>query len=245
MSRSQFLYLCIPNSNVPPVQTPKEARQIRNIAEQIYSLNSMYRFTDETLYLSMNYIYRYTKSVCRVQSKMMELIILTAMYIAGKFNEELNEPTITDVISSSTSVLKMADIKKMERKMLAKLNWNLYITSPQSILIEYINHLKETTGLAKPIEKYVSSFRAFNFIINNNFAEFLYPVYIIAFSELFLLPANFNINKNSIIKFLSLDENEIKQLNECTHLLFERVKERRFKKNKKRKKRICDKCLKQ
>ena len=44
----------------------------------------MYRFTDETLYLSMNYIYRYTKSVCRVQSKMLELIILTAMYIAGK-----------------------------------------------------------------------------------------------------------------------------------------------------------------
>jgi len=38
MSRSQFSYLCIPNSNVPPVQTPKEARQIRNIAEQIYSV---------------------------------------------------------------------------------------------------------------------------------------------------------------------------------------------------------------
>jgi len=51
----------------------------------------MYRFTDETLYLSMNYIYRYTKSVCRVQSKMMELIILTAMYIAGKvFDKYIN-----------------------------------------------------------------------------------------------------------------------------------------------------------
>jgi len=46
----------------------------------------MYRFTDETLYLSMNYVYRYTKSVCRIQSKMLELIILTAMYIAGKVN---------------------------------------------------------------------------------------------------------------------------------------------------------------
>ncbi|OUM65235.1 hypothetical protein PIROE2DRAFT_60160 [Piromyces sp. E2] len=132
----------------------------------------------------------------------------------------------------------------MERKMLAKLNWNLYITSPQSILIEYLNHLKETIGLAKPIEKYVSSFRAFNYIVNNNFSEFLYPVYIIAFSEVLLLPANFNINKNSVIKFLSLKEDEIKQLNECTHLLFERVKERRFKKISIRNNCVCDKCLK-
>jgi len=44
----------------------------------------MYRYTDETLYLTMNYIYRYTRSVNRIQSKMLELIILTSMYIAGK-----------------------------------------------------------------------------------------------------------------------------------------------------------------
>eukprot|EP00833_Pecoramyces_ruminatium_P012307 jgi/Orpsp1_1/1186339/evm.model.d7180000049858.2 len=244
MSRSQYSYLTNNDTNEPVVHTIKEYRQIRNIAEQIYNLNNMYRFTDETLYLAMNYIYRYTRSVCRIQSKMMELVILTSMYIAGKFNEELNEPTITDIMSSSTSIIKMNDVKKMERKMLAKLNWNLYITSPQSILIEYINYLKETTGLAKPIEKYISSFRAFNYIINNNFAEFIYPVYIIAFSELFLLPANFNINKNSIIKFLSLNENDLKQLNECTHLLFERVKERKFKKISLRNNCICENCIK-
>ncbi|ORX77048.1 hypothetical protein BCR32DRAFT_283551 [Anaeromyces robustus] len=245
MSRSQFSYMTSNNDlNIPITLTPKESRQIRNIAEQLYNLNSMYRFTDETLYLAMNYIYRYTRSVCRVQSKMLELIILTSMYIAGKFNEELNEPTITDIMSSSTSVIKMNDVKKMERKMLSKLNWNLYITSPQSVIIEYINYLKETTGLAKPIEKYISSFRAFNYIINNNFGEFIYPVFIIAFSELLLLPANFNINKNSIIKFLSLNKDDINQLNECLHLLFERVKERRFKKISIRNNCICDKCLK-
>jgi len=92
-----------------------------------------------------------------------------------------------------------------------------------------MDYLKKTTGLAKPIEKYISSFRAFNYIINNSmfiyiliyiiiiilnnfifklldFAEFIYPVYILAFSELLILPANFNINKNSIIEFLSLNE---------------------------------------
>jgi len=31
-----------------------------------------------------------------------------------------------------------------------------------------MNYLKETTGLAKPVEKYVSSFRAFNYIVNNS-----------------------------------------------------------------------------
>jgi len=244
MSRSQYSYISDNDSNTSVLHTPKESRQIKNIAEQIYNLNSMYRYTDETLYLTMNYIYRYTRSLNRIQSKMLELIVLTSMYIAGKFNEELNEPTITDIISSSTSIIKMSDIKKMERKILAKLNWNLYITSPQSILIEYMNYLKKTTGLAKPIEKYISSFRAFNYIINNNFAEFIYPVYILAFSELLILPASFNINKNSIIEFLSLNENEIKQLNDCIHLLFEKVKERKFKKISIRNYCICENCIK-
>jgi len=38
MSRSQYSYISDNNQNTPFVHTPKESRQIKNIAEQIYNV---------------------------------------------------------------------------------------------------------------------------------------------------------------------------------------------------------------
>jgi len=88
-----------------------------------------FKVTSETLYLSVGLVDRYL-SKCVVTRDILQLVGITAMFIAAKF-EELDPPPVDDFVYVSADSFSAEQIINLERKMLQAIRWNL--TSPFSL----------------------------------------------------------------------------------------------------------------
>ncbi|KAI5640500.1 G2/mitotic-specific cyclin-B [Phthorimaea operculella] len=91
----------------------------------------------ETFQLTVGIIDRYLQIVPNVQRDRLQLIGVTAMYIASKY-EEIYAPDVGDFVYVTASAYTKADVFQCEREMLQKLNFCLAKPIPLSFLRRFV-----------------------------------------------------------------------------------------------------------
>ena len=111
------------------------------ILNWITHVHFRFELLPETFYLTVNIIDRYLEKNPNFQLKDLQLLSLSAMLIASKY-EEIYAPEVNDFVWISNKSVTFNDIIKMESKILYKLNFEMLIVSPYIFLVR----LNEVSG---------------------------------------------------------------------------------------------------
>ena len=130
-----------------------------------------FKLTPETLYLSVNLIDRFLSEE-RIQRKSFQLIGVTCMLIASKY-EEIYAPEIRDFVYITDKSYNREDITRMEYKVLNKLKYEILTVSSYRFLerlvmltggdkkLFYLSQfILELTLIEYSMIKYIPSLRA-------------------------------------------------------------------------------------
>ncbi|XP_063784247.1 cyclin-I2 [Pseudophryne corroboree] len=97
-------------------------------------LKSRFQFYPETFGLAVSILNRILASV-KVQVKYLQCITVTCLYLAAKTNEEDEIiPSVKTLAVQSGCMYSSAEILRMERIILNKLQWDLYMATPVDFL---------------------------------------------------------------------------------------------------------------
>ncbi|KAM8971941.1 cyclin-I2 [Pelodytes ibericus] len=100
----------------------------------IGELTSLFHFYPETFGLAVCIFNRMLASV-KAQSKYLRCIAVTCLYLAAKTNEEDEIiPSAKNLAVQSACMCSSAEILRMERIILDKLQWDLYAATPMDFL---------------------------------------------------------------------------------------------------------------
>ncbi|XP_053319317.1 cyclin-I2 [Spea bombifrons] len=100
----------------------------------IEELRSLFHFYPETFGLAVSVLNRMLATV-KVQAKYLRCIAVTCLYVAAKINEEDEViPSVKNLAVQSGSMCSSAEILRMERIILDKLQWDLYTATPVDFL---------------------------------------------------------------------------------------------------------------
>ncbi|CAH2302091.1 Hypothetical predicted protein [Pelobates cultripes] len=100
----------------------------------IEELRSLFHFYPETFFLAVSILNRILASV-KAQAKYLRCISVTCLYLAAKANEEREViPLVKDLVEQSECMCSSAEILRMERLILDKLQWDLYMATPVDFL---------------------------------------------------------------------------------------------------------------
>jgi len=91
-----------------------------------------YRLSSETLYLAKNFLDRYL-SLKPVSKGKMQLVGLTALYVAAKF-EEMFPPPVDDMVYISDNTYTRDEVLGCEEDLLNTLNFSLCCTTEKNFL---------------------------------------------------------------------------------------------------------------
>jgi hypothetical protein len=102
------------------------------------ALNDKFNFSEETLFLSVNIFDRFLLRV-KAQTKYVRCIAITCLYLAAKVTEEDEIIPLThQLVGGSGCGYSEAEVLRMERCILGKLDWNLKASATS---IEFIHLL--------------------------------------------------------------------------------------------------------
>eukprot|EP01137_Pigoraptor_chileana_P017573 Opistho-2@75846 len=88
-------------------------------------------------FLAANYLDRFLSTV-KVQPKHLQLIAICCFLIAAKVHEESEiAPSLQELVSAANWAFSAADIKRMEKIVLAKLEWQVTPVTSYSFLRQY------------------------------------------------------------------------------------------------------------
>ncbi|KAM3924430.1 cyclin-I2 [Leptodactylus fuscus] len=97
-------------------------------------LNLRFQFYPETFGLAVSILNRILASV-KAQVKYLQCIAVTCLYLAAKTNEEDEIiPSVKKLAEQSGCMYSSAEILRMERIILDKLQWDLYTSTPVDFL---------------------------------------------------------------------------------------------------------------
>jgi G2/mitotic-specific cyclin 3/4 len=102
------------------------------LMEWIVQIHGRFQLLPETLFLTVNYIDRFL-SVKVVSIGKLQLVGITALFLAAKY-EEINCPSIAEVVYMVDSGYSAEEILKAERYMLTMLQFELGWPGPMSFL---------------------------------------------------------------------------------------------------------------
>jgi cyclin B len=94
-----------------------------------------FKLLPETLYLSVNILDRFLSKE-KVKREKFQLLGVTAMFIASKF-EEIYPPEIRDFVYITEKAYSKDEIARFEYKVLCALNFDLITVSPYRLLERY------------------------------------------------------------------------------------------------------------
>ncbi|KAI3638950.1 hypothetical protein MIR68_003448 [Amoeboaphelidium protococcarum] len=124
---------------------PKYAKvQLRQqLIDQMAKYCFRLKFQKETLYVACTYMDRYLSRVRVVQQKQYALLAMTCTYLAGKIEEEIYDPTCSQMIACYNSVTSdvdgeykftATDLRRMERKLVVVIKYNVLMSTPSQML---------------------------------------------------------------------------------------------------------------
>ncbi|XP_072256968.1 cyclin-I2 [Pyxicephalus adspersus] len=122
-----FLDSTIKGTDISPMQ-------YEQVVLWIEHLRSHFKFHPETYGLTVSILNRILATV-KVQTKYLRCIAITCLYLAVKTNEEDEIiPSIKKLAGQSGCLYSSAEILRMERIILDKLQWDLYMATPVDFL---------------------------------------------------------------------------------------------------------------
>lgn len=127
--------------------------QMRSIlTDWLIDVHLKFRFTEETLYMTINIIDRYL-SIQNISKGKLQLVGIAALMITCK-HEEIDLPKVKDFIYITDNAYSKDELFKMEYQILSKLQFNFLIPSPlkfYEILSVGFNFTKQQMKLGKYI----------------------------------------------------------------------------------------------
>jgi hypothetical protein len=122
---------------LPVVHADSQTMEQRpNILTWLMELNAEFGFCPDTVYLAIDILDRFLHSV-RAQPKYLKCVALTCLYLASKVDEEDEViPSTTELVGHSYCQFSLAEVMRMERCILTKLNWNL---KPYKTWMEFLH----------------------------------------------------------------------------------------------------------
>ena len=105
------------------------------LVDWLVDVHIKFKLLPETLFMTINILDRFL-DIFQISRKKLQLIGVTAMLIASKY-EEIYPPEIKDFIYVTDKAYNKEEILEMEGKMLLALNFNLAATSSNRFLERY------------------------------------------------------------------------------------------------------------
>eukprot|EP01136_Pigoraptor_vietnamica_P034995 Opistho-1_new@99615 len=142
----------LPRANyVNRVQRGEVREAMRDdVVEWLLKLNEQFEYSPETFFLAANYLDRFLSTV-KVQPKHLQLIAVCCFLIAAKVHEESDiAPTLQELVDCANWSFSAADIKRMERIVLTKLEWQVTPVTAYSFLRQYRDALAADGILDRP-----------------------------------------------------------------------------------------------
>jgi len=129
--REEALFLPRPNY-MDAQQSEINGRMRAILVDWLVEVHMKYRLRAETLYLTINLIDRYL-SVCSVTRRRLQLVGVSAMLIAAKF-EEIQPPEIAEFAYITDNAYRNVDIVQMECHMLSSLAFKVSVPTAAHFL---------------------------------------------------------------------------------------------------------------
>lgn len=102
------------------------------LMDWVIQVHGRFNLLPETLFLAVNFIDRFL-SVKVVSLGKLQLVGATALFLAAKY-EEINCPSVQEIVYMVESSYSVDEILKAERYMLSMLNFDLGFPGPMSFL---------------------------------------------------------------------------------------------------------------
>lgn len=123
---------------VPKTPTSQDAAaspaQRDEVVQWLTDLNCQFRLYPETLALAISILDRILATV-KAHPKYLRCIAITCFFLSAKTNEEDEKiPALKVLARDSYCSCSAAEIRRMERVILQKLNWDLYTATPLDFL---------------------------------------------------------------------------------------------------------------
>ena len=121
-----------PNPYYMDIQTEIQWSMRSVLMDWIVQVHHRFNLLPETLFLTVNYIDRFL-SVKVVSLNKLQLVGATAIFVAAKY-EEINCPSVQEIVYMVDSGYTMDEVLKAERFMLSMLQFELGWPGPMSFL---------------------------------------------------------------------------------------------------------------
>lgn len=102
----------------------------------LFQIQSKFELLPETLYLTINIIDRYLEKNSDYPLRKYQLVGVTAMLIASKY-EEIYAPEIRDFLHITKKMFSYEDVIEVENKILSTLKFDLLTASPYIFLVRF------------------------------------------------------------------------------------------------------------
>ena len=132
------------------------------LIDWLIDINHIFKFKEETLYITIYIIDAYLSKKNIVKSK-FQLLGVTSLFIASKLNEIILR-RISDYSDITDKTYSIQEIQNMEIEILKTLNFELLVPSPLS----FYEIISQKVGISDDINKYkFGEFLMQSFLINN------------------------------------------------------------------------------
>lgn len=146
------------------------------LVDWLIEVSLKFKLLPETLHLSVSCIDRFLATV-KVHKKLLQLVGITALFIACKY-EEVWAPEVRDFVYVSDKAFNREQILKMERSILNTLGFKLTIPTPYFFLQRYLQVIKADQDLSF-LSQYLSELAIIDYFMLK------YPGSLIAAAALF------------------------------------------------------------
>ncbi|KAI3953003.1 hypothetical protein MKX01_028695 [Papaver californicum] len=107
------------------------------LVDWLIDVHKSFQLMPETLYLTIHIVDRYLATSLVVRKKELQLIGITAMLIASKY-EEIAAVEVDELVDISDRIYNREQILAMEKSILGKLGWALTVPTTYHFLVRFI-----------------------------------------------------------------------------------------------------------
>lgn len=176
----------------------------------LLKLSLHFGFEPETFSLAVNYTDRFLGRL-KVHPKYLQCIALASLYLASKISEEEEfVPTASDFVAVSRAPCTAADLLRMERLIVQKLDWDLLLPSPILFLQKFCDLMEVlgylTRDFACTIVQHILP-KLLKLLCQNSFIEHKGSTLALAILQYEIAPLSSSLSNalDDIIKILKID----------------------------------------